>query len=319
MSVTLSRLRSFVVVAETRSFERAAKKVGRSQPAVSDQIKVLEGALGFALFHRQTRSVTLTLEGEEFLSGVRKVLSDLDDLLDKTSTLTTLQSGEVKVGASPTLACYILPEVIGSFRKNYPGIRVLFSDEPAARLTTMVEDRELDFYFGPRPSAGSALRFQAVAEDRYVIVAPKSHPMVLAGCREPRELANYPILLMRSGTTVRDEVDRFFRRHRLKIKPVEEVSNHFTLGGLVESGCGLTLLPRSAHPVIAHPGTAIIETPDPKFVRVLGVATRSDYRASPAAKAFLDSMIPLVKKLLKSRMPSDDTYAWTENLINPSN
>jgi DNA-binding transcriptional LysR family regulator len=296
-------LRSFVVLAETRNFERAAKKIGRSQPAVSDQIKVLESALGIALFHRQTRSVVLTPEGEMFLSGLKKVLADLDDLLSKTSSLTTLEAGEVKVGASPTLACYILPEIIGSFRKKHPGIRILFSDEPAARLTAMVQDRELDFYFGPRPSAGSALRFQAVAEDRYVIVAPKEHPLVNTGCRDPRELARYPMLLMRGGTNVRDEIDRFFRRHRLNIKPVEEVSNHFTLGGLVESGCGLTLLPRSAHPVIAHPGTAIIETPDPKFVRVLGVATRPDYRPSPAAKAFLASMIPLVKDLLRSNAP----------------
>lgn len=303
MSVTLLRLRSFATLAETRSFDKAAKAVGRSQPAITEHIKTLEAALGVTLFHRQTRSIRLTQEGETFYHRIVALLRDLDSLLDDFAKVATLDTGDVKVGATPTLACYILPEIIGSFRKKYPGIRVQFSDEAAASLETMVGERELDFYFGPRPSPRSKLRFQVVAEDDYVIVAPKGHPLTKSGCSNVKLLAHQPLLLMRRGTNVRHEIDRFFHRHRLRIAPIEEVSNHFTLGGLVEAGCGLTLLPRSAHPVIAHPGTVAVNIPDPKFVRVLGVATRADYKASPAAKAFLSVMIPLVINLLNRRRP----------------
>ena len=298
MAITLSRLRTFVTLGETRSFYKTASIVGRSQPAVTEQIRTLEETLGVALFHRQTRAVTLTPEGEILFERLKGVLDSLDTVIEDFAKVATMEVGEVKVGATPTLACYILPEVIGSFRKKHPGVRVVFSDEPAAKLTKLVEERELDFYFGPKPSPQSSLRFRVVAHDSYMIVAPKSHPLSLSGCHNVRDIVAYPLLLMSQETNVREEINRFFKRHRLKVKPVEEVSNHFTLGGLVEAGCGITLLPRSAHPVLAHPGTTMIEIPDPKFVRVLGVAARPDYKPSPAAKAFLATMTPLVKEVL---------------------
>lgn len=299
MTITLARLRTFIVLAETRSFDKTAKIVSRGQPAITEQIRTLENALGVPLFHRQTRSVSLTPEGEILASRVEGILLELDNVLRDFSKVAALEIGEVRVGATPTLACYILPEIIRSFRKKHPGIRIFFSDEPAARLEKMVEDRQVDFYFGAKPSSKSALRFQVVAKDNYVLVVPNDHPLSVMGCTDVRELSAYPMLLMRRGTIVRNEVEQFFAKHRLDIKPVEEVSNHFTLGGLVEAGCGITLLPRSAHPVIAHPGTVAVEIPDRAFVRVLGVATRSDYKPAPAANAFLSIMIPLVRKILQ--------------------
>ena len=301
MAITLSRLRSFVELAQNKSFDKTAKAVGRSQPAITDQIQILEETLGVSLFHRQTRSVSLTLEGEALFHRVQGILRDLDDLLLDFAKVAALEVGEVRVGATPTLACYIVPEIIGSFRRKYPGIRIMFSDAPAAQLEADVENRKLDFYFGPKPSSKSALRFQFVAADNYVVVVPKGHKLAKRGPADICELTKYPMLLMCRGTYVRDEIDRFFRKHRLNVDPVGEVSNHFTLGGLVEAGCGITVLPRLAYPVIAHPGTVAIEVPDPDFVRALGVATRRDYKPAPAAEAFLASMIPLVKQLLRKR------------------
>lgn len=299
MTVTLSRLRSFVVLAQTKSFAKTAKAVGRSQPAITDQICTLEEALGVGLFHRRTRSVALTAEGEVLFHRVEGILRDLDGVLVDFAKITALEAGEVRVGATPTLACYIVPEIIGSFRRKYPGIRIIFSDEPAAQLEAQVENRQLDFYFGPKPSLKSTLRFEFVAEDSYVIVVPKGHDLARRGRAEIRDLAKYPLLLMCRGTYVRDEIDQFLRKHRLHVDPVGEVSNHFTLGGLVEAGCGITILPRLAYPVIAHPKTVALAVPDRQFARALGVATRRDYTPAPAAEAFLAAMISLVKKLLR--------------------
>lgn len=301
MSVTLSRLRSFVVLAQTKSFARTAKVVGRSQPAITDQIRRLEEALGVALFHRHPRSVHLTAEGEKLFYRFQVIMRDLDELLLDFSNVTSLKVGEVRVGATPTLACYIVPEIIKSFRRKYPGIRIVCSDEPAAQLEAQVESRALDFYFGPKPSPKSPLRFQLVAADRYILVVPKGHELARRGRFEIRDLEKYPLLLLSRGTQLRDEIDRFLKKHRLHIEPVGEVVHHFTLGGLVEAGCGITILPRLAYPVIAHPGTVAIDVPDPDFVRALGVVTRRDYRPSPAAEAFLSATVPLVKQLLRKR------------------
>lgn len=298
MTVTLSRLRSFIALAETKSFEKTADLVGRSQPAVTEQIRTLEETLGVALFHRQTRAVSLTPEGELLFDRLKVILQDLDHLMEDVARVASLEVGQVRVGATPTLAGQILAEIIGSFRKKHPGIRVEFIDEPAARLEQLVQDQAIDFYFGPKPSLRSGLRFQVIATDPFVAIVPKGHPLARAGCTSVRQLTEYPMLLMSKGTNVREQVDQFIQRHRLKPQLVEEVTNHFTLGGLVQAGCGITLLPRSAHPVMAHPATVAVAIPDDAFVRVLGIAMRADYHASPAANAFLTEMVPGIKKLL---------------------
>ena len=141
--------RSFVELAQNKSFDKTAKAVGRSQPAITDQIRTLEETLGVSLFHRQTRSVSLTLEGEALFHRVQGILRDLDDLLLDFAKVAALEVGEVRVGATPTLACYIVPEIIGSFRRKYPGIRIMFSDAPAAQLEADVENRKARFLFRP--------------------------------------------------------------------------------------------------------------------------------------------------------------------------
>ena len=302
MTVTLSRLRSFVVLAQTKSFAKTAKAVGRSQPAITDQIRTLEEALGVGLFHRRTRSVRAHPRKVKCCStGSRASCATSMVCLSDFAKITALEAGEVRVGATPTLACYIVPEIIGSFRRKYPGIRIIFSDEPAAQLEAQVENRQLDFYFGPKPSLKSTLRFEFVAKDSYVIVVPKGHDLARRGRAEIRDLAKYPLLLMCRGTYVRDEIDQFLRKHRLHVDPVGEVSNHFTLGGWSKPVAALRSCRGLAYPVIAHPKTVALAVPDRQFARALGVATRRDYTPAPAAEAFLATMIPLVKKLLRNR------------------
>ena len=300
MPITLGRLRSFVVLAETGSFSKTGDTLGRSQPAVTAQIRTLEETIGVPLFYRRTRSIELTPEGELLYSRLSRLISELDELLYDFGQVAALEKGDVRVGATPTLAGHMLPEIIRSFREKYPGIRVHFSDEPTMRLERMVTDRELDFYFGPKPSPGSTLRFRVVAKDDYVVIVPKNHKLASAKSITKKQIENEKVLLMRRDTIVRKEVDAFFARQKITVKAVEEVSNHFTLGGLVQAECGISLLPRIAVPLVAHPGIAILKIANAKFSRVLGIATRADYVPSPAATAFMAMMEPLVGELISA-------------------
>ncbi len=298
MSITLGRLRSFVVLAETGSFSKTGDIVGRSQPAITAQIRTLEETIGVPLFYRRTRSIELTPEGELLYSRLSRLVNELDELLYDFGQLASLEKGDVRVGATPTLAGYMLPEIIRSFREKYPGIRVHFSDEPTVRLERMVEDRELDFYFGPKPSSGSTLEFRVVAKDEYVVIVPKNHRLATSKSITNKQIENEKLLLMRRDTMVRKEVDAFFARQKITTNAVEEVSNHFTLGGLVQAECGISLLPRTALPLIAHPGVTILTIANTSFSRILGIATRTDYLPSPAATAFMQMMKPLVEEFI---------------------
>jgi DNA-binding transcriptional LysR family regulator len=157
MAITLARLRSFMALAETRSFDRTAQMVGRSQPAVTEQIRSLEEALGVVLFHRQTRSVTLTPEGEVLFQRLGLILLELDTLVHDFSKIAALEVGEVRVGATPTLACHILPEVIGSFRKTHQGIRVLFASWIFILARSRRPDRSYGSRLSPRTGTSSSL------------------------------------------------------------------------------------------------------------------------------------------------------------------
>jgi DNA-binding transcriptional LysR family regulator len=108
-------------------------------------------------------------------------------------------------------------------------------------------------------------------------------------------LKEHKFVLMKTGTMVRKEIDEFFAARNLRIEPIEEVSNHFTLGGLVAAGCGITMLPYLALLLVGHPGVVIVRVSDATLFRNLGIATRDDYRPAPAAKAFMDMMVPLLR------------------------
>ncbi|MEZ5811707.1 MAG: LysR family transcriptional regulator [Rhizobiaceae bacterium] len=296
MAVTLDRLKSFVVLARVGNFHQTAAVIGRTQPAVTAQIKSLEEALSVPLFFRRTRSVELTPEGEVLFARVERIVDEIDEIVHDFRRIATLETGEVRVGATPTLASYMLPDIMRKFRQQFPDVRLHFTDEPTTRLEQLVADRALDFYFGPAPSRASALSFKFLANDPYQVVVPKNHELAHAARVSVAELPRYRVLLMHKNTMVRKEIDRFLARHSIFIEPEEEVTNHFTLGGLVEAGIGITLLPATALPLIAHPGVRVVDLIEADFVRRLGVATRVDYRPAPAAKAFLTMISPHVRR-----------------------
>lgn len=295
MNATLAQIRCFLTLAQMGSFQRAADRLGRSQPAVSAQIRNLEELLGLQLFNRTTRKVTLSVEGRALLPGLKSIVADLDRLLEEAHRLVELQSGQVRVGAAPSLAVYILPAVVHTFRTKFPAVRVTVSDENTPRLEEQVLAGELDLYLGPRPPALSTLLFEKVAEDDYVALIPCKHPLSSRSSLRVADLANQKWLLMKEGTSMRRETGRFLEHHRLKVQVVEEVANHFTLGGMVAAGCGITILPSTAIPLAALPGISVIPLADARLTRELGIAIRPDHVHGPAARALLEIAVPLVQ------------------------
>src|SRR5260370_1536558 len=116
----IHQLRYFVAVAEEGSFSRAAAKVRVAQPSLSQQIRKLEAEVGQPLFDRLPRSVVLTEAGRCFIDYARQILASIGDARRSVDELKDEVSGRLAVGAIPTIAPYILPELVGKFPKNYP-------------------------------------------------------------------------------------------------------------------------------------------------------------------------------------------------------
>ncbi|MEZ5811953.1 MAG: LysR family transcriptional regulator [Rhizobiaceae bacterium] len=295
-NVTLAQLRTFIALVDTGSFHAASDMIGRGQPAVSSQIKKLEQELGLKLLYRNNRNVALTAEGSVFLGRLRRTIADLDGILADVGRVVALEAGEVRVGAAPTLAVYILPEVVQVFRTRYPELRVTFSDENTPMLGKLVFDGNLDFYIGPRPMASNPLTFRKIAEDQYVALVASAHPLASQDSVSVEDLAQEDWLLMKEGTSLRRETERLLERHALQVRVIEEVANHFTLGSMVAAGCGVAILPSTAIPLAMRQGVSVLPLKKARLMREIGVACRRDYVAGPPASAFLDIAVPLVRE-----------------------
>jgi|SRR5580700_7726339 LysR family carnitine catabolism transcriptional activator len=172
---SIGQLRAFAAVAEHGSFRKAANQLDLSQPALSNQIRDLEQTVRISLFHRTTRSVQLTEDGEQFLVRVRRALDDLDSGLLEIRDQAAIKGGRVIVACLPPVACSVLPKVIASFIKEHPGIEIGVLDEYEVPLVQRVLSREADFGLGSEPFRNEDLLFTKILEDSFIAVAPADH------------------------------------------------------------------------------------------------------------------------------------------------
>ena len=152
MSVNLKLLNAFLAVAEHGSFRRAAELAGRSQSALSVQVRELEGQLGASLFHRTTRSVSLTREGEALLPHARRAIAEMEAGLRQVRAAAGMQDGRLALGCPPHIAAATLPGLFMEFHAAHPGVALSIREMPQAGVLESIRRQELDFGIGPRPA-----------------------------------------------------------------------------------------------------------------------------------------------------------------------
>ncbi len=131
-------------IANEGHFGRAASLCGVSQPAISSQIQKLEARIGFPIFERQGKSISVTENGRIFLAKAETILNEARELLELSSSLTSPMEGELRLGVIPTLGPYLLPLVLKSIKNAYPKLHLSLFEEPTIVLEQMLADRKLD-------------------------------------------------------------------------------------------------------------------------------------------------------------------------------
>lgn len=284
---SLAKIRSFIAAAEHASFRKASEELHLSQPALSAHVRDLERGLGVSLLSRTTRSVRLTPEGRDFLVRSKRALAELEAAVLDLQDQAALRRGRVTVACVPTIASSRLPMVLARFAAAYPAIRVHILDEVAETLYRRVIDRDADFGIGPAPGRQRDLSFAKLVEDHFIAVFRRDHK--LAGRRTVAldELIRFPFLALTPGVNVRVVLERAFAERGHVVDPVYEVSHHYTLGGLVEAGLGVTALPSMSLSLLGHPWLDSARIVDPEITRDIGILRRRDDAPTPAASAFL--------------------------------
>ena len=240
----LSQLRYFTAVADVLSFTEAAAKLHISQPALSYQIKHLENELGARLFDRTSRTVSLTVDGRAFLPLAQGVLLKAEEAARVMEERLGVVTGSVRFGCIPSAAAYIVPPILASFSRNWPGINVSLVESGAAELERDVISGAVDFAVIAEPNAPELLDVTPLIEEELLLVVPNLHPL---GERESvtlQDLAGEPLIVLGGSFTLGPFVIDRCRKAGFEPRVAYETGALESVKGFVRNGLGISVLPR---------------------------------------------------------------------------
>ncbi|WP_334165301.1 LysR substrate-binding domain-containing protein [Phenylobacterium sp.] len=237
INLDLDLVRTFVAVAEARSFTRAGERLGRTQSAVSLQIRRLEDRLGRQLLSRDPRHVTLSADGEAFLPEARRLLRLNDDIVGRLTEGDV--EGEVRLGSPEDFATVHLPEILGEFAKAHPRVTLTVTCDLTLNLLDRLRDGALDLALVKREPLGPDLGVRVWRES---LVWAAADPGVLdRSDAAPLVVAPSPCVYRRRAITALETAGRPWR---IAYTSPSLAGQHAAL----RAGLGVTVLPRDMTP-----------------------------------------------------------------------
>ena len=256
------RLVVFRAVAENLSFRRAAEGLSLSQPAVSLQIKALEGDLGVQLFDRSDSQIALTAAGETLLEYARQSSAFLSEAESAVLAQDGRQAGKLSLGASTTIAQYVLPGILGDFRRAYPAIVLTVVSGNTEHIVEAVTKKRIALGLIEGPAQSRAVKTQPFLTDELVLIVPASHPWAKRPSIHSRELASAPLVTREHGSGTRHVVEKTLALHGIKARDLQiamELDSTEAIKSAVEAGLGVGFISRSAILKDARSGYAFRE------------------------------------------------------------
>ena len=279
-NLTLKQLRYFESLARHGHFGRAAEAAAISQPALSMQIKELEDRLGAPLFDRSARAIRLTGFGEEFATRARDILRLVEELEDSARIARDQMAGRLRLGVIPTVAPYLLPQVIAELTRVYPALDLQLRETITPKLLAELAEGRLDCAIVALPVSEPALIEVPLFSEDFVLV----RPLAEAGLSAPnaRDLREMRLLLLEEGHCFRDQALSFCKLQAAAPREVMDGSSLTTLVQMVGAGIGVTLIPEMAVAVETRLApVAVTRFAAPAPARQIGMVWR---RSSPLAR-----------------------------------
>ena len=282
----LTTLRIFLAVAEERSFSRAAAKVHRTQPAVSQAVRRLENDLGEELFDRSSKSGTLTDAGRVLQNYGQRLVRMAEETESAMRDLRDLRRGRVLIGANEAAVHTLLP-LIARFREKVPDIAIDVRRVPARQIALEVQQGSLDFgALTFRPSEAGLLEV-AVGSDELVLLMPPTHPLASRRHVTMAEVAGEAVVAHNDPSPARERVLRLFEQHHIALNMVIALPSLDGIKRAVELKLGVALLPRRcAVTEIASGRLVAVPVSGISRKRQITLVCRKAHR-SHAANAFL--------------------------------
>jgi LysR family hydrogen peroxide-inducible transcriptional activator len=242
----MQQLRYVIAVARTENFSRAAEQCHVSQPSLSQQIQKLEDELGERLFDRMKRATKVTRHGEMFLPRAIRILEEVDAAKREATDAQDLLHGTLTVGVLPTIAPYLLPDVMARFTEKFPGVEIVVQEDTTERLLQLAHRYEIDFALASQPIQDNRLEIRGLFSEELLLALPPGHPLTRKRTVAVSDLKGERLMVMKEGHCLGDQVLGFCDRGDVKPKISFRSSQLDTIQALVSSGLGISLIPAMA-------------------------------------------------------------------------
>ena len=289
-----ARCRAFLAAAETGSFSKAAEALSYTPSGVNQLVTALEKELGFPVFRRNTKGVTLTENGELLLPTIREFLRQEDRIFELSAEMNGLLIGSVTIAAYSSIATHWLPAVISAFRRDYPQIRIKLMEGIWQEVSKWLDDRAADIGFFSYQE-GMPYEFIPLAEDPMLALLPRDHPLANAAAYPLENCATDRFIMPALGCD--DDVEALFAKNGIQPNVQFTTLESFSVMSMVEQGLGMTVM----NQLITEKRICdIAMLPiDPPSQITLGVAMNSRADVSPAVKMFLKYAVRMLTKTEK--------------------
>ncbi len=243
----LTQLRYFVVIARNGSLSKAARELHVSQPALSRSLAKLEEELGQPIFERRPRSMALTDAGALLLQKALDVINILDDV--KSEIRDDGKTGRLRIGAIPTVAPYLLPELLRKYSKKYPDVSVEVTELVTEDLIKSCEYGEIDLAILALPIAAKNLDTEKLFDEELLLVLPTDHDLVSKKSISVKEVESYPFVLLGEAHCLTDSIVSVCNKKSFQPVAVERTSQLTTVQELVSLGHGISMIPAMAQKI----------------------------------------------------------------------
>ncbi len=268
------RLRVFYTGARQLSFTKAAEQLFMTQPAVTFQVKQLEEHFSARLFERSHGRIALTPTGQLVLEYAERILRLSEEMDKRVSELTGAISGPLLLGASTTIAEFILPRVLGEFKALHPQVQASMMVANSETIVNRVADHTIDLGLIESPSQMPGLHIEVCCEDELVMVCASGYKLAGQQAVTAQQIASEPYISRESGSGTREFADNYFRQSGIvpeDLNVVMELGSPEAMKGVVETGIGVAIMSRAAVAKELELGSVVAIMLKPRLIRTLSL------------------------------------------------
>ncbi|CAM3425127.1 LysR family transcriptional regulator [Paracidovorax anthurii] len=287
--LNLDQLKKFALVAELGSFTAAAERLELTQPAISQQIRLLERELGVRLLERVGRSVSPTAAGRDLLAHLPGITAAIDAAISAVSAHAADIRGRVRIGTGVTTCLYLLPDILHALRAAHPRLELIVSTGNTEDLVRRVEDNTLDLALVTLPVASPLVAATAVLEDDIVAVRAPAQPPWPERI-STSHLIDAPLVMLNRGTSTRHLIDEWLLQGGALRTPTMELDSVEAIKAVVAAGLGCSLLPRMAVTGNGHHPGLELRPISPPLRRTQALVLRNDKPLSSALRTVVDAI-----------------------------